>query len=177
MRRLALVALLMLTPLFAVACGGEDPMGTESSPQAQVGQPDPALPMDINQIPYKPGERVALGNAEITIGIPEFGENDIFSFNVSLTSGALESFSVMPEMFRVYTLDGKSYTPVTVGEIPRFGSHTLRSTESYSATLAVKITTGSEPALFVADLSSLGERFFPGAWVFDPNFAPQPNNE
>ena len=63
MKRLTLVALLILTPLFVVACGGGDAKTTTTTTAPQVGNPDPPLPIDINTIPYKPSDLVALGNA------------------------------------------------------------------------------------------------------------------
>jgi hypothetical protein len=27
--------------------------------------------------------------------------------------------------------------------------------------------------MFLADLSPIGDRYFPGAWIFDPNFTPE----
>ncbi|GDX25633.1 hypothetical protein LBMAG12_00070 [Actinomycetes bacterium] len=174
MRRAILAALVVCLPLLGSACSGDDPMVTTSPPEVQVGQPNPVLPMDINQIPYKPNERVALGNAEISIGIPNVGEDETFSFDVTVTSGSLELFSITPEMFRVYTLDGKSYISDTTPGIEQFGARTLQSKEVYTGTFSVKIPTDSEPVMFLADLSSLGERFVPGAWVFDPNFTSEP---
>ena len=38
--------------------------------------------------------------------------------------------------------------------------------------MAVLIPTDSPPAMFVANLSGISDRFFPGAWVLDPNFEP-----
>jgi hypothetical protein len=75
-------------------------------------------------------------------------------------------------MFRVYTVDGKSYTPVAAGTIEQFGNATLQTRESYQGILAVSIPTDSEPALFLANLADLGERFFPVAFSVDPNFTP-----
>jgi len=75
-------------------------------------------------------------------------------------------------MFRVYTVDGRSYTPVAAGTIEQFGNATLQTRESYQGILAVSIPTDSEPALFLANLADLGERFFPVAFSVDPNFTP-----
>jgi hypothetical protein len=169
MKRRALIALLALAPLFGVACSGDD-VATTVAPV--VGIPDPPLPIDINTIPYKPGDLVALGNASIQIAIPITSKDGTFSFDVSVTSGSLEQFTTTPQMFRVYTLDGKSYVSVAETGIVQFGDHTFESQEVFKGTFSVKIPTDSQPVMFVADLSSLGERFFPGAWVFDPNFNP-----
>lgn len=103
--------------------------------------------------------------------VPEVGEGYYF-LEIQVTSGALEPFSLRPDMFRVYTVDGMSYTPVEVGTIQQFGNATLQSRELYQGILAVSIPTGSEPALFLADLADLGERFFPVAFSVDPNFTP-----
>ncbi|MEY3166430.1 MAG: hypothetical protein RLZZ343_233, partial [Actinomycetota bacterium] len=84
MKRLTLVALLILTPFFSIACsGGEAKTTTTTAPQ--VGNPDPPLPIDINTIPYKPSDLVALGNASIQIDTPITAEDGTFSFNVSIT--------------------------------------------------------------------------------------------
>ena len=83
-------------------------------------------------------------------------------------------FSITPEMFRVYTLDGKSYISEAGPNIEQFGDYTLQSEEVYSKTFLVKIPTDSEPVMFLADLSPIGDRYFPGAWIFDPNFIPEP---
>ena len=168
MKRRTLIALIALSPLFGVACSGDDAAAipTTTTAVTQVGLPDPALPIDINPIPYKPGELVALGNASIQIGVPTTSAENEFSFDVTVTSGSFDPFTISPEMFRVYTIDGKSYTA-------QFGNHTLQSEEVYKETFSVKIPTNSEPAMFVADLGSIGDRYFPGAWIFDPNFTPE----
>jgi len=174
MRRRSIIALLALTPLFGVACSGDDAaMSTTTTVAPEVGNPDPPLPMDINTIPYKPGDLVALGDVKIQIGVPTTSEEDGFSFDVTVTSGALEPFTIAPQMFRVYTLDGKSYVSVAGPGIEQFGGYTLQSEEVYSGTFSVKIPTDSEPVMFLADLSPIGDRYFPGAWIFDPNFTPE----
>jgi hypothetical protein len=173
MKRRTLIALVALTPLFGVACSSDDAaMSATTTVAPEVGNPDPPLPIDINTIPYKPGDLAALGNASIQIGTPTTSEDGTFSFDVSITSGALEPYTIGPQMFRVYTLDGKSYISVAGPNIEQFGDHTLQSEEVYTGTFSVKIPTDSEPVLFLADLSPIGERFMPGAWVFDPNFTP-----
>ncbi len=174
MKRLTLLALLIFTPFFVVACGSDDAKTTATTAAPQVGNPDPPLPLDINSIPYKPSDLVALGNASIQIDTPITAEDGTFSFNVSITSGALEPISITPEMFRVYTLDGKSYISDTTPGIEQFGARTLQSKEVYTGTFSVKIPTDSEPAMFLADLRPIGDRHFPGAWVFDPNFTSEP---
>ena len=174
MKRLTLIALLISMPLFAVACGGDEAKTTTTA-APQVGNPDPPLPIDINTTPYKPSDLVALGNASIQIDTPVTAEDGTFSFNVSITSGALEPISITPEMFRVYTLDGKSYISETAPGTEQFGARTLQSLEVYTGTFSVKIPTDSEPVMFLADLRPIGDRHFPGAWVFDPNFTPDPS--
>ena len=171
MKRRALIALIAIAPIFGVACSNGETKSTSTSEAPQVGTPDPPLPMDINTIPFKPGDLAALGNVSIQISTPTTSEDGTFSFEVSLTSGALEPFTISPQMFRVYTLDGKSYLSVATAGVKQFGDYTLQSQEVYKGTFSVKIPTDSEPAMFLADLSPIGERFFPGAWVFDPNFA------
>jgi len=139
-----------------------------------VGNPDPPLPFEINQVPFKPGDIAALGNASIQISTPTTADDGSFVFEVSVTSGSLEPFTISPQMFRVYTLDGQSYISVAGPGIEQFGNYTLLSKEVYKAAFSIKIPTDSEPVMFVADLSTLGDRFFPGAWVFDPNYTPPP---
>jgi hypothetical protein len=107
---------------------------------------------------------------------PEASEG-FFFLEVQVTSGALEPFTIRPDMFRVYTVDGKSYTPVATGTIEQFGNATLQTRESYQGILAVSIPTDSEPALFLADLADLGERFFPVAFSVDPSFVPEAPDE
>lgn len=173
MRRLVLIAVLAASPFVGVACSGDDAStASTTTVAAEIGNPDPPLPMDINTIPYKPGDLVALGNVSIQIDTPATAEDGTFSFDVSLTSGSLEPFTISPQMFRVYTLDGKSYTSVAGPGINQFGDHTLQPEEVYSGTFSVKIPTDSEPVMFLADLSPIGDRYFPGAWIFDPNFTP-----
>jgi len=174
MKRRTLIALVALTPLFGVACSGDDAMNATTSVAPEVGNPDPPLPMEINSIPYKPGDLVALGNASIQISTPTTSDDGTFSFDVSVTSGSLDPFTIAPQMFRVYTLDGKSYISVAGPGIEQFGDHTLQSEEVYQGTFSVKIPTDSEPVMFVADLSTTGDRIMPGAWIFDPNFTPPP---
>ena len=89
-------------------------------------------------------------------------------------SRALEPISITPEMFRVYTLDGKSYISNTAPDTEQFGARTLQSKEVYTGNFSVKIPTDSEPVMFLADLRPIGDRHFPGAWVFDPNFTTEP---
>jgi hypothetical protein len=175
MKRRALLALVVLTPLFGVACSGDDTaVSTTTTVAPEVGNPEPPLPIDINTIPYKPGELVALGDVKIQIGVPVTSADNEFSFDVAVTSGSFDPFTVTPEMFRVYTLDGTSYIPEAGSATEQFGEYTLQSEEVYQGVFSVKIPTDSEPVLFLADLSPIGDRYFPGAWIFDPNFIPEP---
>jgi hypothetical protein len=175
MKRRTFIAFVAVMPLFAVACSGDDAATSSTTTVApQVGNPDPPLPMDINSIPYKPGDLAALGDVKIQITTPTTADDGTFSFDVTVTSGALEPFTISPQMFRVYTLDGKSYISVAGPGIKQFGEYTLQSEEIYQGTFSVKIPTDSEPVMFLADLSPIGDRYFPGAWVFDPNFTPSP---
>jgi hypothetical protein len=174
MKRRTLIALIAVMPLFGVACSGDDAATTTSTTAApEVGNPNPPLPIDINTIPYKPGDLVALGDVKIQIGVPTTSDADGFSFDVTVTSGALEPFTISPNMFLVYTLDGKSYIPEAGSATEQFGEYTLQSEEVYQGVFSVKIPTDSEPVMFLADLSPIGDRYFPGAWIFDPNFTPE----
>ena len=174
MRRRSIIALLALTPLFGVACSGDDAMNATTTVAPEVGNPDPPLPMEINSIPYKPGDLVALGNASIQISTPMTSDDGTFSFDVSVTSGSLDPFTIAAQMFRVYTRDGKSYISVAGPGVEQFGNYTLQSEEEYTGTFSVKIPTDSVPVMFVADLSTTGDRIMPGAWIFDPNFTSPP---
>ena len=174
MKRPALLTLVAFIPLFGVACSGDDAaMSTTTSAAPEVGNPDPPVPIDINTIPYKPGELVALGDVKIQIGVPVTSADNEFSFDVAVTSGSFDPFTITPEMFRVYTLDGKSYIPEAGSATEQFGEYTLQSEEVYKGIFSVKIPTDSEPVMFLADLSPIGDRYFPGAWIFDPNFTPE----
>ena len=153
---------------------------SSTTTQVQFGTPTPPIPSEVNGIPFTVGAVAAAGNAEIRMSIPTEtpeASDDFFFLEVQVTSGALEPFSLRPDMFRVYTVDGMSYTPVEVGSVKQFGNATLQSTESYQAILAVSIPTDSDPALFLADLTDLGERFFPVAFSVDPSFSPAPPEE
>ena len=149
---------------------------SSTTTQVQVGTPVPPIPSEVNAIPFTVGAVAAAGNAEIRMSLPTEtpeASDDFYFLEVQVTSGALEPFSLRPDMFRVYTVDGKSYTPVAAGTIEQFGNATLQSGESYEGILAVSIPTDSEPALFLANLADLGERFFPVAFSVDPSFVPE----
>lgn len=158
-----------------LACSSDNSTSAPTTTRAPIGTPTPPIPAEVNGIPFTVGAVAAAGNADIRMSIPtevpEVGEGYYF-LEIQVTSGALEPFSLRPDMFRVYTVDGMSYTPVEVGTIKQFGNATLQSRELYQGILAVSIPTGSEPALFLADLADLGERFFPVAFSVDPNFTP-----
>ena len=169
------ISLVLLSMATMLSCSSNSST-TTSTTQVQLGTPTPPIPSEVNGIPFTVGAVAAAGNAEISMKlpaeVPEASE-DHFFLEVRVTSGALEPFSLRPDMFRVYTVDGTSYTPVEVGTIKQFGNATLQSSESYEGILAVSIPTDSEPALFLADLSDLGERFFPVAFSVDPSFVPE----
>lgn len=168
------ISLVLLSMTMMVSCSS-DSSTSSTTTQVQVGTPVPPIPSEVNAIPFTVGAVAAAGNAEIRMSLPTEtpeASDDFYFLEVQVTSGALEPFSLRPDMFRVYTVDGMSYTPVEVGTIKQFGNATLETRESYQAILAVSIPTDSEPALFLADLSDLGERFFPVAFSVDPNFTP-----
>jgi hypothetical protein len=173
------IALVLLSMATLLSCSSDDSTSTTTT-QVEVGTPTPPIPSEVNAIPFTVGAVAAAGNAEIRMSLPsetpEAAEG-FFFLEVQVTSGALEPFTLRPDMFRVYTVDGMSYTPVAAGTIEQFGNATLQSLESYEGILAVSIPTGSEPALFLADLSDLGERFFPVAFSVDPSFVPEAPEE
>ena len=173
------IALVLLSMATLLSCSSDESTSTTTT-QVEVGTPTPPIPSEVNAIPFTVGAVAAAGNAEIRMSLPsetpEAAEG-FFFLEVQVTSGALEPFTLRPDMFRVYTVDGMSYTPVAAGTIEQFGNATLQSLESYEGILAVSIPTGSEPALFLADLSDLGERFFPVAFSVDPSFVPEAPEE
>jgi len=173
------IALVLLSMATLLSCSSDDSTSTTTT-QVEVGTPTPPIPSEVNAIPFTVGAVAAAGNAEIRMSLPsetpEAAEG-FFFLEVQVTSGALEPFTLRPDMFRVYTVDGMSYTPVAAGTIEQFGNATLQSLESYEGILAVSIPTGSEPALFLANLTDLGERFFPVAFSVDPSFVPQAPEE
>ncbi len=173
------ISLVLLSMATMLSCSSNSST-TTSTTQVQLGTPTPPIPSEVNAIPFTVGAVAAAGNAEISMNlpaeVPEASE-DYFFLEVRVTSGALEPFSLRPDMFRVYTVDGMSYTPVAAGTIEQFGNATLQSRETYQGILAVSIPTDSEPALFLADLSDLGERFFPVAFSVDPSFVPEAPEE
>jgi hypothetical protein len=175
MKSRKVISLVLLSMTTMLSCSSDNSTSSTTT-QVQVGAPVPPIPSEVNSIPFTVGAVAAAGNAEIRMSLPsetpEAAEG-FFFLEVQVTSGALEPFSLRPDMFRVYTVDGTSYTPVEVGSIEQFGNATLQSRESYEGILAVSIPTGSEPALFLADLSDLGERFFPVAFSVDPSFVPE----
>ena len=169
------ISLVLLSMTMMMSCSSGSSTSSTTT-QVQVGTPVPPIPSEVNAIPFTVGAVAAAGNAEIRMSLPtETSEasDDFYFLEVQVTSGALEPFSLRPDMFRVYTVDGKSYTPVAAGTIEQFGNATLQPRESYQGILAVSIPTDSEPALFLADLSDLGDRFFPVAFSVDPNFVPE----
>ncbi|MBM3827612.1 MAG: hypothetical protein FJW09_03115 [Actinobacteria bacterium] len=171
---LVLVAIALATIGGLTACSNEDSGPDTTAPV--VGMPDPTLPSEVNAVAYVVGAVAGIGNAEVRMQLPAnvpAVDDDVYVLDVWVKSGALEPFAIRPEMFRVYTLDGKSYTPEAVGDIARFGEATLNTGETYSGLLAVRIPTDSEPAMFLADLTDLGERFFAAAFSVDPDFVPE----
>jgi len=172
-RNFATLLLLVVLPVLVVSgCGGnDDPSDTTVS----VGTPEPPLPADINAIPYTVGSVGALGNVQVRITIPEEPPavpDGVWLLNVEVTSGALEPIQLDPSMFRVYTVDGRSYLPEAIGDIPQFGTVGLESGEVHRGLFAATITSGSEPALFLVNPTGLGERFLAGAFAVDPEFVP-----
>ena len=168
------VAVMAVLPLLWVAgCSGDDQSPTTT--RAEIGTPDPPIPSEVNAIPFAVGAVAAAGNAEVLMKFPDSATavpEGFLVLDVTVNSGALEPFTITPEMFRVYTVDGRSYTPVAVGDIAQFGNVELATKESYNALLAVEIATDSEPALFLADFTDLGDRFFAVAFSLDPDFVP-----
>ena len=118
-----LVAMLALPALLITGCSGDD--ASPSTTQVEIGTPDPPIPSEVNAIPFTVGALAAAGNAEVLMKFPD-GAPDVpegyLVLDVTVTSGALEPFTITPEMFRVYTVDGRSYTPVAVGDIAQLAA-------------------------------------------------------
>lgn len=174
MKKVLIIPCLIVSLLGFGACSGDD--ATTTPDREQVGAPNPPLPSEVNAIPFTVGAVAGIGNAEVRMELvdePSVTDQSVVVLDVTVTSGALEPFTITPEMFRVYTVDGASYTPEAIDDIARFGDATLNTGETYEGLLAVRITTDSTPALFLADLTDLGERFFAAAFSLDPNFVPE----
>lgn len=174
MIRKSLALMIAFASLVGIAaCSSDDASPDSTTPE--VGMPDPPIPSEVNVIPFTVGAVAAAGNVDVRMQLvadPPVVDEDVFLVDVWVKSGALEPFAITPEMFRVYTVDGKSYTPEAVGDIVRFGEATLNTGETYSGLMAVRIPTDSEPAMFLADFTDLGERFFAVAFSVDPEFVP-----
>ena len=167
------ISLVLLSMCTLLSCSSES--SSPTTVPEQIGTPTPPIPSEVNAIPFTVGAVAAAGNAKVSMNIPTEAieaSEDYFFLDVQVTNGALEPITLRPDMFLVYTLDGLSYTPEEFGTFEQFGNAVIQSNEMYQGILAVKIPTGSEPALFLADLSDLGERFFPVAFSVDPNFIP-----
>lgn len=174
MRKFAILSVLSVSMLGVSGCSSDDE-ATPTPDREQVGAPNPPLPAEVNAIPFTVGAVAGLGNAEVRMQLADdssITDEDVFLLDVWVKNGALEPFTLRPDMFRVYTVDGTSYTPEAVGDTARFGEATLSVGETYSGLLAVRIPTDSEPAMFLADLTDLGDRFFAAAYSVDPNFIP-----
>ena len=104
------ISLVLLSMTMMMSCSSGSSTSSTTT-QVQVGTPVPPIPSEVNAIPFTVGAVAAAGNAEIRMSLPTEtpeASDDFYFLEVQVTSGALEPFSLRPDMFRVYTVDGMS---------------------------------------------------------------------
>lgn len=173
-----LLACLVACALVA-GCSDSDGSASADAPIVEAEPedfaPDPALPADVNPVPYLIGDRVALGNLAIRVvevrdpaGSATSTDLRSIEVDVEITNGALEPVSVDPGSLLVYVDTGVGTAPD--GDL----GGPLASEETIEHTLRYEVPAASPLLALVFDGADYGDRVSSGLIALDPNFAPEP---
>ena len=167
-KRLVLVFAALGLVLGTAACGGSDSASTTT---AQSGL-NPALPNDVNPIPYTMNMLAGMGNVQIVVtGITgnaysteSAPERDI-EVTLTFRNGALKPVKIQKDSFRVYTSDLNSVTPTNdpfTAEVP--------ADTKMDVNLTFHVPKGLLAVGLVFDSDGYGDRVISGQFILNPDY-------
>lgn len=159
------------------AAGGTAPPSTVADDGSFT--PEPALPADVNAIPYVLGDLVALGNLSLQVaGVDDEGPvagaegTRRVTIELEVTNGALEPVRLDDDDLRVYVADGRSAPAADLGTL----GDDIASAATATEDLAFEIPASSPLMALVFDSSGHGDRVASGLIALDPAFVPAPTD-
>jgi hypothetical protein len=132
-----------------------------------VGEPDPALPVDMTPTPFEVGQLASLGNVQIiaTEAIWTAGEADApgrMEIAARLRNASTDTLTVKADAFRLYAASGQSTLPTKATGIV---DDPIAADTWVTGQLTFEVPSGQRPVMLVFDGAAYGDRVLSGAIV------------
>lgn len=132
-----------------------------------VGEPDPALPVDLTPVPFAIGQLASLGNVQLiaTEATWTSGEGSTpgrMDIALRVRNATSEELRLQADSFRLYGVSGASSVPV---DAPGIGGTAIDADQWITGQLTFEVATGERPVMLVFDGAPYGERVLSGAIV------------
>ena len=167
-KRLVLVVATFGFVIGTAACSDSDSAATTT---VQAGL-NPALPNDINPIPYTMNMLAGMGNVQIVVtGITgnaystESAPEREIEVRLTFRNGALKPVKIQKESFRVYTSDLNSVTPTNDPFTAAIPANT-----KMDLALSFHLSKGLLAVGLVFDSDGYGDRVISGQFILNPDY-------
>lgn len=133
-----------------------------------VGNPDPALPVDMVPVPFAVGALASLGDVQLVVdGIATDGDGQASTVTVTarVRNASLAPVQFSPDSFRVYAASGRSFAVASPDD--GFFAGPVGADQWAPVALRFDVAAGQRPVLLVFDGAAYGDRVFSGGVVLE----------
>lgn len=132
-----------------------------------VGEPDPALPVDLTPVPFAIGQLASLGNVQLIATEATWtpGEGSTpgrMDISLRVRNASTDELPLQADSFRLYGVSGASSVPVDASGI---GGTTIGADQWVTGQLTFDVPAGERAVMLVFDSAPYGDRVLSGAIV------------
>ena len=143
------------------------PAALDELASGAVGEPDPALPVDLTPVPFAVGQLASLGNVQLIATEATWtpGEGSTpgrMNIALRVRNASTDELRLQADSFRLYGVSGASSVPV---DAPGIGGTTISSDQWITGQLTFDVPAGERPVMLVFDGAPYGDRVLSGAIV------------
>lgn len=143
------------------------PAALDELASGAVGEPDPALPVDLTPVPFAIGQLASLGNVQLiaTAATSTPGEGSTpgrMNIALRVRNASTDELPLQADSFRLYGVSGASSVPV---DAPGIGGTTIGADQWITGQLTFDVPATERPVMLVFDSATYGDRVLSGAIV------------
>lgn len=143
------------------------PAALDELASGAVGEPDPALPVDLTPVPFAIGQLASLGNVQLiaTEATSTPGEGSTpgrMNIALRVRNASTDELPLQADSFRLYGVSGASSVPVDASGI---GGTTIGADQWITGQLTFDVPAGERAVMLVFDSAPYGDRVLSGAIV------------